>query len=85
MISYSNQSGSNFDIKGYINIRSSSKDYYNDPFYYSPEFITFLTQKYEKNPSEETIFNLMEYYLNFWQYFFVVIDTNKNTSKYFEE
>jgi hypothetical protein len=47
--------------------------------------VTFLTQKYERNPAGETVFNLMEYYLNFWQYFFVVIDTNKNTSKYFYE
>ena len=27
----------------------------------------------------------MEYYLNFWYYFFILIDTNKNSVKFFEE
>jgi hypothetical protein len=27
--------------------------------------------------------DLIEYYLNFWKYFFVVLDTNKNAVKYF--
>jgi len=44
-----------------------------------------LEEKYEKNPGEEELFTLKEYYLHFWQYFFVLVDTSKNVSNYFQE
>lgn len=66
-------------------MRAGSTQHENDAYYYSSEFTTFLTEKYEKNPAEQDIFNVMEYYLNFWQYFFVLIDSSRNAVKYFEE
>lgn len=35
-----------FNIREYTSIRNSSKEYKNDPFYYSPEFVSFLIEKY---------------------------------------
>jgi hypothetical protein len=72
-------------IADYLHLRKTSTKYENDVFYYSPEFTTFLTEKYESNPSEQEIFTVMEYYLNFWSYFFVLIDSSKSVVKYFEE
>jgi hypothetical protein len=44
-----------------------------------------LNNKYEKNPEKQQMFNVVEYYLHFWEYFYVIIDVSKNVSKYFEE
>lgn len=74
-----------FNIHEYINLRNSSKNYTNDIYYYSSEFVTFLEQKYESNPGEKDLFNVQEYYLHFWQYFFVLIESSKNVVKYFNE
>jgi hypothetical protein len=74
-----------FNIREYINLRNSSKAYSNDPYYFSSEFVTFLEQKYEQNPGEEELFSLREYYLHFWQYFYLLLGNNKNVVKYFDE
>ena len=66
-------------------MRTSSKEYINDPYYYSSEFVTFLEEKYSNNPGQEELFGLAEYYLHFWKYFFVVVSNSKNVVKYFEE
>lgn len=82
---YVTENKKEFSIREYTSMRNNSKEYTNDPYYYSHEFVTFLVQKYERNPGGEEIFNLKEYYLHFWQYFFVLIDQSKNVNKYFTE
>lgn len=39
--------------------------------------------KYERRPEKQRLFDVVEYYLHFWEYFHVSI--SKNVGSYFEE
>lgn len=65
--------------------RNNNKGYVNDVYYYSSEYETFLEDKYDRNPGDEDLFELKEYYMHFWKYFFVLAENSKNVGKYFKE
>lgn len=60
-------------------------EYPIDQTYFSKEFTTFLIDKYEKNPQKQEIFTAIEYYLNFWQYFYLLVDSSTLISQYIDQ
>ena len=79
------QEGGVFSVTDYTQMRTSSTRHENDPLYWSPEFVEFLTEKYSRDASEQGMFTVWEYYLNFWQYFQLLLASSPNVRNYLAE